>query len=49
VSELEVRVEYALAAIEHLNHQCEVNLRRCGELQRELDVLKKQTIASGAV
>jgi hypothetical protein len=49
VSDLEVRVEYVISAIEHLNYQCEVNLRRCGELQRELDLLKKQTIASSAI
>jgi len=41
VEELEAQVNHILSRLANLSHLCEVNLRRCGELQRELDVLKR--------
>jgi hypothetical protein len=45
LAQLEARVDIILSTLEHLSHQCDVNLRRCGELQRELDALKTQSRA----
>jgi len=30
------------AAVEHLKHECATNLRRCAELQRDLDELRRR-------
>jgi hypothetical protein len=45
LAQVEARVDIILSTLEHLSHQCAVNLRRCGELQRELDLLKTQSRA----
>jgi len=38
---LRADIERLMGSIDNLTHECSVNTRRCGELQRDLDLLRR--------